>query len=1151
VQPYGRNVATCPRCLAETRPGDVACSSCGESLPASADGTVEERKVVSVLFCDLVGFTSFAEGADPEDVHGTLAAYHRIVRIEIMRLGGTVEKFIGDAVMAVFGAPVVRDDDAHRAVRAGLGILTAIEALNRDLAPVNVAVRIGIATGEVLVTLSAHPEAGEGFVTGDIVNTAARLQSAGPVGAVVVNEATWRRTRRVVDFSALPAVTVKGKSQALALWRAEGVSSEHELVDPVGTPIGFRARESELAELARGLDNVIRTRRADVTAVLGEAGVGKTALVRESEQRAGRARWIRGRCLPRGESHALAVVSQWLEGLLELGGPRSTECVAGILRASISGLFGDSDEPDRDWLHARVGPLLGLPSATGAPRDELFMAWSRYLVAVARQTPIVLIADDAHWADPVLVDYLDVLTEHARGAPLEILMLARPNPTSPTFPTSVATRIHVPPLSDTELLELLPQLFGAASVSPALGRLLVERSGGNPLFANEFALMLEEGGWIARNDHVADLDRPDLAVELPATVHAVISARVDALPDRLKRALMDAAVLGQSFTGAELDAVAEPRRDRASSTAMLSELIERDLIRSDHPSGSRANSYSFTHAPVQEVAYAEIPRGDRLRRHERAAAWWADPSDDVSPDRFQRAAGHAERAFALARQTLDVAGQHRLRDLAVRCRVLAATEAEGLDLEFTHNHYERAVQLAMVDLGPPQPDVADLLVGLGRACTDIGRYDEADKHLSAAVELLRDDDDRSQNAERLGWALMSLGHVRYRVGSADQSLELFAEAATALASEQSDRAQFEALVARHMVAFSRGFLAEDLESTTRMCELADRLDDPELIVRALHYRGMWFYELGDKDGALEAARLGLATAQNQCSTSAWLAWMYCSAAAAMNDHSPHQALDLIDTGLSLARRRGADDVSAWISTAMRPIILTYLGRWDEVLQSVGNDRTWLVRSNRRDVELFGYLNEATVYLYRGLLGKAHELLRPHLDALRNQGMPEMRRWTGVLVACTTIVSQDPAARREADDALRRLLSESSNNGISAMAATVARHLAATHDLDTLRTFVDLQPARTGRQIVNSILTARAILAEAEGDIATAAQTYLAAAEAWQSFGCVYEQAQALVGAARCQPTAPAERTRLLEPALAIAELLRAEPLLDEIRRLAP
>ncbi len=322
-----RCVARCPNCGKEL-PGDYPfCPFCGAPLDEAAPAPVrEERKVVSVLFCDLVGFTAASEHADPEDVRARLRPYHAQLQQVIERHGGTMEKFVGDAVMAVFGAPVAHEDDAERAVRAGLRILEAIEDLNRGDDKLQLQVRVGINTGEAVVALGAHPERGEGFVTGDVVNTASRLQGIAPINGVAVSEPTFRQTERVFTFVRLESVQVKGKTDALPVWQPLAARARFgaDVIRTSATPLV--GREFERQQLIATFERAATQRSCQLVTVVGEPGVGKTRLCTELlqyvEQRPGLVRWRQGRCLPYGEGIAFWALGEIVKaesGILEFG----------------------------------------------------------------------------------------------------------------------------------------------------------------------------------------------------------------------------------------------------------------------------------------------------------------------------------------------------------------------------------------------------------------------------------------------------------------------------------------------------------------------------------------------------------------------------------------------------------------------------------------------------------------------------------------------------------------------------------------------------------------------------------------------------------------------------------------------------------------
>jgi class 3 adenylate cyclase len=477
-------VVACPSCGRENPDGFAFCGYCSAPLIAApAAPAREERKVVSVLFCDLVGFTAASERADPEDVRARIRPYHARLRLEIERYGGTVEKFIGDAVMAVFGAPVAHEDDAERAVRAGLRIVEAIEELNEQDASLSLQVRVGINTGEAVVALGARPELGEGIVTGDVVNTASRLQGAAPVNGVAVSGQTYRQTERVFVYEELSPVEVKGKTEPLELWRPIEARARFgtDVTRTHATPLVGRELEKPL--LIGTFERSAKQRSCQLVAVVGEPGVGKSRLCTELfqyiEERPGLVRWRQGRCLPYGEGIAFWALGEIVKaecGILESD---SQEQAAVKLDQALSG-----DDAERAWLRARLLPLVG-GGGEPAAQEESFAAWRRFLESWAVERETVLVFEDLHWADSALLSFLEHLADWAEGLPLLVLCTARPElyERHPTFGANArnAQRINLAPLSDEDTARLIASLLEKTVLPAETQRVLLERAGGNPV----------------------------------------------------------------------------------------------------------------------------------------------------------------------------------------------------------------------------------------------------------------------------------------------------------------------------------------------------------------------------------------------------------------------------------------------------------------------------------------------------------------------------------------------------------------------------------------------------------------------------------------------------------------------------------------------
>jgi class 3 adenylate cyclase len=414
---------TCPSCGEENPAHARFCLACGTPLSPPAEAA-EERKIVSVLFIDLVGFTDRSDRADPEDVRATLRPYHARVKREIERFGGTVEKFVGDGVMAVFGAPVAHEDDAERAVRAAFRIVDAIAELNEEKRELDLAVRGAVATGEAVVALNARPELGEGIVAGDVVNTAARLQNVAPVGGIVIDEPTMRVTEQSIEAEPLAPAALKGKAEPVALWQAVRARSRLGVDVEPATRTLLVGREHDVGVLRETYLRTLGESSVQLVTITGEAGVGKTRLVTELREFVDDQEeivfWRQGRCLPYGEGitfWALGEIVKAQTGILESDGP---EEAARKLDLTLEAA-GAHDE----WLSAKLAPLVGLAGSQGE-RAEAFVAWRRFLEALAAQRPLVLVFEDLHWADAPLLEFIEHLVDWSSGLPILVLCTARP-----------------------------------------------------------------------------------------------------------------------------------------------------------------------------------------------------------------------------------------------------------------------------------------------------------------------------------------------------------------------------------------------------------------------------------------------------------------------------------------------------------------------------------------------------------------------------------------------------------------------------------------------------------------------------------------------------------------------------------------------------
>jgi class 3 adenylate cyclase/tetratricopeptide (TPR) repeat protein len=550
---------------------------------------------VSVLFVDLVGSTARADKADPEDVREVLQAYHREAKQCIELYGGVVEKFIGDAVMAVFGAPIAHGDDAERAVRAGLRVLDAIQAIDLDA-------RAAVNTGEAIVSVD-QARSGEALATGDVVNTAARLQNAAPSGGLVVGAETYRATRHAIRYEELEAVDAKGKSEAVAAWLAlEAASAPAER--PLGTsPLVGRERELELLRSlwARGVDE----QRPHLVTLIGPPGIGKSRLCREVGAIAteGGGRILRGRCLPYEGRPGYQAFSRLVRAAAGILQSDSHEVAGAKLEDLVTPLFpaGEAAESFR-YLQLLAG--LGAEERPETPL-LLFFAARRFVECMALEQPTLFVFEDVHWADTAELELLTYLAQHVRDAPALLVAVARPElmDIQPTWGAGLAAQTTIPlePLAAGSAQALAASLLEALGLDVDANR-LVDVAGGNPLFLEELAASVAEAG---ESD------------ELPVTVREAIAARIDALPAGAREALLSAAVVGRTFWRGALEAFGVEDVDGA-----LRMLEARDLVRREPASQLAGDQqYLFKHILIREVAYSTVPRAVRRERHAAVAAY--------------------------------------------------------------------------------------------------------------------------------------------------------------------------------------------------------------------------------------------------------------------------------------------------------------------------------------------------------------------------------------------------------------------------------------------------------------------------------------------------------------------------------------------------
>ena len=667
----------CPRCGASSPAHARFCMSCGAPLDAAA-APVEERRLVSILFADLVGFTARSDEADPEDVRRTLVPFHERAKDAIERYGGTLDKFIGDAAMGVFGAPVAHGDDAERAVRAGLDLLGSMRELSET--DPDVAVRVAVNTGEAIVAFGEGPQVGEA-VAGDVVNTASRMQAVAPRDGLVIGEETWRSVRERFATEERDAVSVKGKAAPIRIWRVVGerrTTTPEEVAPLVG-------RQRELAMLGERLRLADARRVPEVVTIVADPGVGKTRLTQEFRRELGPdVPWFAGGCLPYGDGvtfRALVDVVRAAAGI-----DRGAE--GDVARTAVESLAGRVavDPSDRAWLLGRLEPLLGVSpdgerdgERPDASARESAAACARILAHAAGEGPIVVALEDLHWAEAGLLEAIEHLVRALEGTPALVLCTARPEFVETNIGWGGDT-IRLSVLTADETRALLHELLRRDEVADEVEDALLERAGGNPLYALEFVRMLSDTGRDLASDAV------------PTSVHGVIAARLDAIPAEHRALLQDASVVGTAFWPGALDALATGPR---AAEEGVRELVRRDMVTVSSSSRLPGQpEYGFTHALIREVAYGRLPRSARARKHLAVGRWLQDEARESVEDLAPMLANH----FAVAAELAEVAGEtaeaDAARDPAIRWLFAAGDAASRIDESDAFTLFERARALA-------------------------------------------------------------------------------------------------------------------------------------------------------------------------------------------------------------------------------------------------------------------------------------------------------------------------------------------------------------------------------------------------------------------------------------------------------------------------
>jgi class 3 adenylate cyclase len=716
------------------------CLGCGNPLAGAGQIPAETRKTVTVVFTDVSGSTALGERLDAESLSRVMARYFDTVRGVLERHGATVEKFIGDAVMAVFGIPAVHEDDALRAVRAAMELGVGLAELNAELERdwgVALQVRIGINTGEVM---AGNPGVDSALMVGDAVNVAARLQQTAAPGDVVLGQPTWRLVRDAVVVERLAPRALKGKGVRLPAYRLlavrPGVPGHVRRAD---APLVDRQEEHALIEWA--CRRVIAGSGCHLLTVLGPAGVGKTRLVSEAlAAHAGQATVLGGRCLPYGEGITLWPVAEMVRRAAEIDEADTMEGA----RVKLDALLAGAEQAD--FLAQRVAQLVGLaPSA--APAEEVAWVVRMLFEHLARDRPLVVVFDDLHWAEPALLDLVEYVADWSRDRPLLLVAIARAELLEQRSSWGGgklnATSILLEPLNQAESDQLLERLLGAGQVDEAVRERITEAAGGNPLFLEELLAMLIEDGQLQEQDgRWMAADR--LTVTVPPTIQALLAARLDCLDAEQRAVLERASVVGQAFEQAAVIALS-PAEQRPAVPASLAALARKELLRAVGSGAPGGHAFQFRHLLIRDAAYEAIPKQVRAELHERFAGWLdATTAADRAREYGEIIGYHLEQAYRYraALGPVDERTRRVAADAADRLAAAGQRALDGADMPAAINLLARAASL----LTDHDSARFALLPDLARALTETGELARAQALLTEVVEGAADTGDRRVGA---------------------------------------------------------------------------------------------------------------------------------------------------------------------------------------------------------------------------------------------------------------------------------------------------------------------------------------------------------------------------------------------------------------------
>jgi class 3 adenylate cyclase/tetratricopeptide (TPR) repeat protein len=926
----------CPNCGTFNDAGAKFCGECGTALaegvtaapaavaPAAAT-PVAERRLVSVLFADLVGFTPLSESRDAEEVRELLSRYFETCSQVIARYGGLVEKFIGDAVMAVWGAPVAREDDAERAVRAALELTAAVEHLGSELGISELRARAGVLTGEAAVTLGAEVE---GMVAGDMVNTASRIQSAAQPGEVLVGDTTHGATQAAVAYDDAGTHELKGKAEPMHLWRAlRVVAGAGGALRSHGIEAPFVGRDRELRQLKDLFHASAEERKAHLMSVTGIGGIGKSRLGWEFfkyvDGLADTVNWHRGRCLPYGDGVAFWALAEMVRMRARIAEEEEPDAALAKLRKVVEDNVPEEDE--REWILPRLAHLIGLedqlPRTGSQDAQDLFAAWRRFFERLTETYPVAMVFEDIQWADMALLDFIEYLLDWSKNHPLFVITLARPEISErrPTWGAARrnATSLFLEPLTDQAIEALIAGLVpGLAEVTRDAIR---ERAEGIPLYAVETVRMLLDRGLLRQEGSRYVPAGPIEELAVPESLHALIAARLDGLPETERRVVQDASILGKTFSNhalAALMGVAPTELDE-----VLGSLVRKEVfgVQQD-PRSPEHGQYGFLQSLLRQVAYDMMSKRDRKARHLAVAryfeeSWGADDEEIV-----QVVASHYLDAYEAMPDAEDAA---EIKAHAREAMVRAARRAQSLAAHDEAGRYF----LRAAELTDDTRSRAKVLEAAGEEVYLAGRPQETMDLYQRAIELFEGEGETHASARVSG----KLGIVEWwDFHQIDQAVDRVEGAFARLSGEVHDPdAAFLAAEAARLHYF-RGEPDLSMERAEYALRGAEWLGLPEVLSQALNTKSLTLMNDGRSNESLALLQRALEIAVEHELPSAALR-AFTNTSVILQDRDDYEAAERLERdGIAFGERYGIRGF-VWFLTGHLINALFATGRWDEAM----------------------------------------------------------------------------------------------------------------------------------------------------------------------------------------------------------------------------